>query len=50
MKLKLVAKKIYSPLLSEEALKILMPFSTIYLCKAGFFAAVVFKTKAHSKL
>ena len=34
------------PLISAEAMKLLLPFSTTYLCESGFSAAVAMKTKA----
>ena len=38
------------PLLSEEALKLLMPFSTTDLWEVGFSSAVVIETKTSNKL
>ena len=38
------------PLLSEEALKLPMPFSTTYLWEVGFSSAVVIETKTRNKL
>ena len=38
------------PLLSEEALELLIPFSTTYPCEAVFFSAVVVKTKTRNTL
>ena len=38
------------PLLSKEALKLLIQFSTTYLCEAGFFRLFVIKTKTRNKL
>ena len=37
------------PLLSEETLKLLIPFSTTDLCEAGFSSTVVVKTKTRNK-
>ena len=37
-------------LISAEAMKLLLPFSTTYLCEAGFSAAVAMKTKARNKM
>ena len=38
------------PLISTEALKILMPFSSSYKCEAGFSAMVGIKSKFRNKL
>ncbi|XP_025420883.1 zinc finger BED domain-containing protein 5-like [Sipha flava] len=38
------------PLLSEKALKILIPFSTTYRCESGFSTMVTMKTKARNRL
>ena len=43
------AEKSY-PILSIEALKILLPFSNSYQCKVGFPAMVGIKTKFQNKL
>lgn len=37
------------PLLSEKALKILIPFSTTYRCESGFSTMVTMKTKARNR-
>lgn len=37
-------------LLSDKAQQILIPFSTSYLCKAGFSAVAVIKSKYRSKI
>ena len=34
------------PLISKECIKVLLPFSIMYLCEAGFFTLVQIKTKA----
>ena len=34
----------------EEAIKLLLPSATTYLCEAGFSALAVIKTKARNKL
>ena len=38
------------PLLSAGALRLLVPFSTTYLCESGFSSAIVVKTKTRNKL
>lgn len=38
------------PLLSKKALRTLIPFSTSYLCEAGFSAVAVIKNKYRSKI
>jgi zinc finger BED domain-containing protein 5/7/8/9 len=38
------------PLLSEKALRVLIPFSTSYLCKAGFSAISMIKSKYRTKI
>ena len=43
-------KMAHCPLISAEAMKLLFPFSTTYLCESGFSAAVAMKTKARNKL
>ena len=45
-----VQMKCMYPLLSKKAMKLLIPFSSTYLCKAGFSSAVVIKTKFRNKL
>jgi len=42
-------RQMYPPL-SKQALRLLIPFSTTYLCEAGFSSAVVIKAKARNKL
>ena len=43
------AEKLY-PILSIEALKVLLPFSTLYPCKVGSSAMVGIKNKFQNKL
>ena len=38
------------PLLSQKAVKILLPFATTYLCEAGFSALTNLKNKYRSRL
>ncbi|XP_025407116.1 zinc finger BED domain-containing protein 5-like [Sipha flava] len=38
------------PLVCEKALRVLIPFSTSYLCEAGFSAVAVIKSKYRSKI
>ncbi|KAF2350453.1 hypothetical protein FHG87_018791 [Trinorchestia longiramus] len=38
------------PKVGEEALRVILPFSSTYLCEAGFSALVVLKTKQHNRL
>ena len=38
------------PLLSQKAVKILLPFATTYLCEAGFSALTNLKNKCRSRL
>jgi len=38
------------PEVSNKALRILIPFATLYLCEAGFSAVAVLKSKYRSKL
>jgi hypothetical protein len=38
------------PILSTEALKVLLPFSSSYICEVGFSAMVGMKTKLRNKL
>jgi hypothetical protein len=38
------------PTLSTEALKVLLPFSSSYICEVGFSAMVGMKTKFRNKL
>ncbi len=38
------------PGLSKQALKVLMPFATTYLCEAGFSALTLLKTKHRQRL
>ena len=38
------------PSLSEKAMKILIPFSTTYLCEKTFSSVTVIKTRYHSRL
>uniref|UniRef100_A0A1Y1M059 HAT C-terminal dimerisation domain-containing protein n=1 Tax=Photinus pyralis TaxID=7054 RepID=A0A1Y1M059_PHOPY len=38
------------PTLSLEAMKILMPFTSSYICETGFSAMVAIKTKCRNKL
>jgi hypothetical protein len=38
------------PLLSDKAQRILIPFSTSYLCEAGFSAVAVIKSKYRAKI
>ena len=38
------------PIVSEIALKLLMPFPSTYLCEAAFSSMVVIKTKARNRL
>jgi hypothetical protein len=38
------------PLLSDKAQQILIPFSTSYLCEAGFSAVAVIKSKYRAKI
>ncbi|KAF2343754.1 hypothetical protein FHG87_025490 [Trinorchestia longiramus] len=38
------------PKVGEEALRVILPFSSTYLCEAGFSALVVLKTKQRNRL
>ena len=38
------------PIVSEIALKLLMPFPSTYLCEAAFSSMLVIKTKARNRL
>lgn len=38
------------PGLSKQALKVLMPFATTYVCEAGFSALTLLKTKSRQRL
>ena len=38
------------PAVSKAALRVLISFTTLYMCKASFFAVAVIKTKYRSKL
>ena len=38
------------PLVGSKALRVLLPFATSYLCKAGFSAIAVIKLKYHNKI
>jgi hypothetical protein len=38
------------PTVSEQALQIIVPFASTYLCEAGFSSLLVIKTKARNKL
>ncbi|XP_076029345.1 SCAN domain-containing protein 3-like [Oratosquilla oratoria] len=38
------------PKVGEEALRVILPFSSTYLCEAGFSALVILKTKQRSRL
>ena len=38
------------PKVGEEALRLILPFSSTYLCEAGFSALVVLKTKQRNRL
>jgi len=38
------------PFLSHKARRILIPFSTSYLCEAGFLAVAVIKSKYRTKI
>jgi len=38
------------PLLAEQALRVLLPFATTYLCESGFSALIRMKTKSRNRM
>ncbi len=46
----LIKVKAEHPNISIRALKLLLPFPTTYLCKAGFSTLVLIKTKQRNRL
>jgi len=38
------------PLLAEQALRVLLPFTTTYLCESGFSALIHMKTKSRNRM